>query len=145
MHVHRYSIERRICSNRYEPRWDSDSCIICCVSVQFFISLFTNLGSSIHLYGGDIVLTPEQQATLEATSNPNDPFAPQNAVVRNSRSLWTGGIMPYVLDSSLSKWQRNVQSSYKSRVLKTPLKQGLWNVSFRHACCNMDNIISISK
>ena len=70
---------------------------------ECYISLFPNLGSSVHLYGGDIVLTPEQQATLEATSNPNDPFAPQNAVVRNSRSLWTNGIVPFVLDGSLSK------------------------------------------
>jgi len=49
------------------------------------------------------MLTPEQQATLEATSNPNDPFAPQNAVVRNTRSLWQDGRVPYVLDSSLGK------------------------------------------
>ena len=51
---------------------------------------------------GDIVLTPEQQATLEATSNPNDPFAPQNAVVRNERALWPNGRVPYVLDGSLN-------------------------------------------
>lgn len=48
------------------------------------------------------MLTPEQQATLEATSNPSDPFAPQNAVVRNTRSLWPGGVVPYILDSSLN-------------------------------------------
>ena len=51
---------------------------------------------------GDIVLTPEQQATLEATSNPNDPFSPQNAVVRNERNLWPDGRVPYVLDPSLN-------------------------------------------
>ena len=56
-----------------------------------------------HYFGGDIILTPEQQATLEATSNPNDPFSPQNAVVRSTRSLWPSGRVPYIFDGSLSK------------------------------------------
>ena len=60
-------------------------------------------GLEAHLYGGDIVLTPEQQATLEATSNQNDPFSPQNAVVRDQQFLWRNGIVYYVLDDSLSK------------------------------------------
>lgn len=51
---------------------------------------------------GDIVLTSEQEASFEATSNPSDPFSPQNAVVRNQRSLWPQGIVPYILDSSLN-------------------------------------------
>ncbi len=55
------------------------------------------------MYGGDIVLTPEQQSVLEATSNENDPFSPQNAVVRNDRSLWPNGVIYYTLDSTLSK------------------------------------------
>ena len=57
----------------------------------------------IHLFGGDIVLTPEQRSTLEATSNQNDPFAPQNAVVRNDQYLWTDGIVYYDLDDSLGE------------------------------------------
>ena len=61
------------------------------------------LGTDLHLYGGDIVLTPEQQATLEATSNPNDPFAPLNAVVRDTRSLWPNGRVPYELAWGLGK------------------------------------------
>ena len=52
-------------------------------------------------YQGDIMLTPEQQATLEATSNPNNPFSPQRAVVRNMRSLWPNAVVPYVIDGSL--------------------------------------------
>lgn len=51
---------------------------------------------------GDILLTPEQQASLEATSNPSDPFSPQNAVVLRERSLWPNGELFYVLDGSLS-------------------------------------------
>ena len=62
--------------------------------------LFTN-GHS--MYEGDIVLTPEQQSTLEATSNPSDPFSPQQAVVRNTRSLWPNAVVPYIVDGSLGK------------------------------------------
>lgn len=54
------------------------------------------------LHGGDIVLTPEQEASMEAFSNPNDPSAPQNAVVRNERSLWPNGDVPYIFDGSLN-------------------------------------------
>ena len=45
------------------------------------------------------MLTPEQQTTLEVTANPADPFAPQNAVVRNQRSLWPNGEVPYITDN----------------------------------------------
>ena len=56
------------------------------------------------MYEGDIMLTPEQQATLEATANPNDPFSPQQAVVRNPRSLWPNAVVPYIIDSSLGNY-----------------------------------------
>ena len=39
---------------------------------------------------------------MEAMSNPNDPFAPMHAVVKNEDSLWSNGILYYVLDSSLN-------------------------------------------
>ena len=55
------------------------------------------------LYGGDIMLTREQWQSLEATANPNDPFSPQQAVVRNQRSLWPNAVVPYIIDSSLGK------------------------------------------
>lgn len=56
---------------------------------------------SRHHYQGDIVLTLEQQATLERTSNPNDPLAPQNAFLKSTRYQWSDAVVPYTLDSSL--------------------------------------------
>ena len=53
------------------------------------------------LYEGDIMLTREQQHTLEASSNPHNPFSPQRAVVRNMRNLWPRPVVPYVIDASL--------------------------------------------
>lgn len=55
------------------------------------------------------MLTPEQQASLEASTNPYDPFSPQNAVVRNARSLWPGGQVPYILDGSINGTYNIVQ------------------------------------
>ena len=40
---------------------------------------------------------------MEADANNNDPFAPQNAVVRSERSLWRNNLVPYILDASLSE------------------------------------------
>ena len=57
----------------------------------------------VHLFGGDIVLTPEQQTTMEATSNPSNPFSPQNAVITNDQLLWSGGLVYYTFDGSLSE------------------------------------------
>lgn len=56
------------------------------------------------MYGGDIALTPEQQATLEATSNQISPFSIQNAVVRSEQYLWKNGIIYYIFDDSLSEF-----------------------------------------
>ena len=63
------------------------------------IYLFTAPG----LFGGDSILTAEQQSAMEALANINDPFGPQNAVVRNVQSLWRNNIVPYILDASLSE------------------------------------------
>ena len=53
------------------------------------------------LHGGDMMLTREQQASLEARSNQNNPLSPQNAVVRNERNLWPNAVVPYIFDNSL--------------------------------------------
>ena len=57
-----------------------------------------------HLVGGDILLTPGQQAVMEATANQDDPYSPLNAVINNEQLLWPSGRVAYILDSSLSKY-----------------------------------------
>lgn len=69
------------------------------------------------LYGGDILLTPEQRATIEATANINDPNSPQMAVVRNMRSIWPNAVVPYVIDSSLGELNSSNQSYMHHREL----------------------------
>ena len=58
-----------------------------------------------HLYEGDIDLTAEQRAAMEAISNPNDLDSPQRAVVRHTRSLWRNGRVPYLFDGSIGAGQ----------------------------------------
>lgn len=91
---------------------------------QFLVTLTALVAASslhpvgaAHLQEGDILLTPEQQATLEATSNPNDPFAPQQAVVRNPRSLWPNAVVPYVIDGSLGM-KRHCNVARTSKILE---------------------------
>ena len=69
-------------------------------SLLLYVTLVLLLSAGVGLEG-DILLTPEQETTLEAFSNPSDPFGPQNAVVLRERSLWPNGKIYYVLDSSL--------------------------------------------
>lgn len=58
----------------------------------------------MNLYQGDILLTSEQQAALEATSNPSDPHSTQRAVTSVSRARWRDAVVPYELEGSLSKY-----------------------------------------
>ena len=72
-----------------------------------------------YMYQGDIVLTREQQATLEANSNTHDPFSPQDAVVKSKRSLWPNAVVPYVIDRSLGNQSLcNTVCNYLSVTLK---------------------------
>ena len=76
------------------------------VQVVLVLELHLHAAHARHMYQGDILLTPEQQATVEATSNVHDPFSPQDAVVKNKRSLWPNAAVPYVIDRSLGKQSR---------------------------------------
>ena len=58
------------------------------------------------MYGGDIALTPEQQATLEATSNQRSPFSIHNAVVKSVQYLWKNGTLFYTFDDSLGEFSK---------------------------------------
>ena len=73
-------------------------CLITTTVAQF-IHFYADY--SVHMYGGDIALTPEQQAILEATSNQKSPFSIQNAVVRSVQYLWKNGIVYYAFDENL--------------------------------------------
>ena len=76
-------------------------CSITTTVVQFIHSY---ADYSVHMYGGDIALTPEQQAILEATSNQKSPFSIQNAVVRSVQYLWKNGIVYYTFDENLGEY-----------------------------------------
>lgn len=57
---------------------------------------------------------------MEALSNPDDINSPQNAVVRNERSLWPNARVPYVLDGSLSNSaQRAIQDAVNEYATRT--------------------------
>ena len=76
--------------------------------------------SSQHAVMGDIMLTAEQQATLEATANPDDPFGAQSAVVRSERSLWVDARVPYILDNSLgTAARRAIQEAINEYATRT--------------------------
>lgn len=50
------------------------------------------------------MLTEAQQALIETLSNQNNPNGPQHAVTKILSSLWKEGIVPYIMDNSLSKY-----------------------------------------
>ena len=73
--------------------------VLCMTTLSYIV--YTDY--SVHMYGGDIALTPEQQATLEATTTQNSPFSIQHAVVSSEQYLWKGGIIYYIFDESLGE------------------------------------------
>ena len=79
------------------------------------MKLHWSCSSDYGYYGGDIILTEWQKEMLEGKEAPlngrtleeADKGEAHNvnrrAVVKNNKYLWPNGIVPYVLDSSLSK------------------------------------------
>ena len=61
-----------------------------------------NADLNVQLFEGDVILTREQQLTMEASSNPNDPFAPTHAVVNTVSSQWPNATVYYVYDDSIT-------------------------------------------
>ena len=82
-----------------------------CVYQRF--SCIVSCSSDYGYYGGDIILTEQQKEMLEGSKNEQTlegavdgdeaHSVNRRAVVKNSNYLWPNGIVPYVLDSSLSK------------------------------------------
>ena len=73
------------------------------VSVQLLksyicdVNTFLIADEGLHLFQGDILLTPAQQHALQASKSN------QKAVVRDEFALWSNARVPYVLDGSLSE------------------------------------------
>ena len=77
-------------------------------------------------YGGDIILTEWQKKILERKETPLNGKTLEEAdgdeahnvnrraVVKNNNYLWPNGIVPYVLDSSLSKLKSAIFVCIKS-------------------------------
>lgn len=59
---------------------------------------------TFRLVEGDVLLTPDQQALLEATASHSGPFTPLNAVVNREDYLWRNARIPYIIDSEMSKY-----------------------------------------
>ena len=60
--------------------------------------------SKFQLYGGDMLLTAAQWSEIEAAANPHDPHRQQRAVVNSDEGKWPDAVVPYEIDSSLSKY-----------------------------------------
>lgn len=92
----------------------------CIIIENFGYSLFALFYVDFGYYGGDIILTEWQKELLlgrkEAHLNgktiemvvgdeAHDHGVDRRAVARNDNYLWLNGVVPYVLESSLSKQQ----------------------------------------
>ena len=64
----------------------------------------TRLNQGYNYIEGDIIIPAENLTDFVMST---DPYAAQNAVARDTRSLWEGGIVPYVLSSSLNQRARD--------------------------------------
>ena len=92
--------------------------VILCDTRFVFIIYFPGI-TKFQLYGGDIVLTAAQWSEVEAASNPNDPHRLQLAVVNSDEGKWPGAVVPYEIDSSLSKYSLLFSSSLRALMLQS--------------------------
>lgn len=51
-----------------------------------------------------MLLTAAQWSEIEAAANPHDPHRPQRVVVNSDEGKWPDAVVPYEIDSSLSKY-----------------------------------------
>ena len=91
--------------------------VILCDIRFVFIIYFPGV-TKFQLYGGDIVLTAAQWSEIEAASNPNDPHRPQLAVVNSDEGKWPDAVVPYEIDSSLSKFSLLFSSNLRALMLQ---------------------------
>ena len=91
--------------------------VILCDTRFVFIFYLPGI-TKFQLYGGDIVLTAAQWSEVEAASNPNDPHRLQLAVVNSDEGKWPGAVVPYEIDSSLSKYSLLFSSSLRALMLQ---------------------------
>ena len=68
----------------------------------------TKLNQGYNYIEGDIIIPAENLTEFVMST---DPYAPQNAVARSKRSLWEGGILPYILSVSLNQRARDAISN----------------------------------
>ncbi len=60
------------------------------------------------LYGGDIILTPQQREMItEMKLKQSGEGVEKRAVVKSIRSLWPNGLLPYTISSQLGTFFTN--------------------------------------
>ena len=54
------------------------------------------------VYGGDIILTPEQRELVDGSSSPRGRFYARISAVRGGFYRWPNGVVPYLLERHLN-------------------------------------------
>lgn len=65
---------------------------------------YTFIGAGVDLFEGDIVLTDKQKDIIEHTNEMSEQEASDQAFKRRLTSRWPRGVVPFVLDKSLSQF-----------------------------------------
>lgn len=83
-------------------------------SVQSTIHLYSHLHAAlpdIGYFGGDIILTPDQQLAMETSfDTQHSSTNVRRAVYRLSSKFWPNGRVPYVIDTSLGKCSAHLEA-----------------------------------